>query len=146
MTDSNEQEVVVQQPTVEGVVRELRVASLDELKAIREVRKANAQPFTIPGTDITVMIAPCTATDSYKAQIAQLKAIKIESDEERVGFLQATASALIKSCVVDPVLDDEALAALNDFDATAIGALFDKCQQMSQLGDVGETGLMESFS
>jgi len=137
---------VVAEPTVEEVVQEMRVASLEDIKSLPEMRKAHAVPFDIPDTPFRVMIAPCTAVAQYGAIVSQLKLLRTEDDDERKTQIQAAGNALVKNCVVEPVLDDEALEAINNYNGYALTALLQKCREVSKLGEEGETDVVEAFS
>lgn len=151
MTDETMSENVVAQPTeyevVEEAVKEIRTASLEDLKNLPEIRKANGTPFTIPGTNLTVKIAPCTMLDSYKAGVAALQSNKLEDGTpEKLEHQQIQTRATLKACVVDPVLDDEAIDALERYSANGLIELLFECQRISAIGDVQDTDVSESFS
>lgn len=149
MTDKNVESGVVPEPTTEQiteVIKQQQVASLAQLKLLPQIRKANAVPFQIPGTEFVVKIAPCTVTDAYKAIVSELKTVDIEDDEERIANLRTSANALIKACVVEPELDDEAVNAINDFNANALGDLITECKKISGLDKPMSTTVSEAFS
>ena len=139
-------ESVVQEPTVEAVIEEMKVASLEQLKELPAIRKAGAVPFTIPGTDLTVMLAKCTGTTKYMMSVQQVQLAQAEDEDDRLKWLRAQNNALIKSCVVDPVLDDESIEALNEFNGDAVEALVARCVELSSDGRIKAQELLESFS
>lgn len=147
MTDETMSENVVAEPTVDDVVKELRTASLEDLKRLPEIRKANAVPFKLPGTDLQVKIAPCTMLDSYKSGVAALQSAKLDDGSpEKLEHQQIQARAMLKACVVEPVLDDEAIEALEGYSANGLAALLFECQRISALGGVLDTDVAEDFS
>lgn len=148
MSDESKQEAVVQDTTeVEReVIEQMAVASLEQLKSLPIIRKQKAVPFEIPGTGMVVKIAPTTASAEFKASVQQLRAITVENDEEKEAIRQVIARGLLKACVVEPELDDEALDALQDYNASALTALLNRCHEISHLENVSDTTVAESFS
>ena len=143
--------VVPEQPTVDAVVQNKR-ASLDDIKALPDVRKSKAVPFVIPGTGLEVLVAPCSQSARYKSMMRALSAIKESTDKnpgaddnQRVEIIEAMASSMIKACVVEPALDDEAIAALNEFNASGVTALLEKCREVSGMDTSDDTKAVESF-
>lgn len=148
MSDETVEQHVVQDTTEaeREVIEQMSVASLEQLKSLPVMRKASAVPFEIPGTGLVVKIAPCTATEAFTASVHQLRAIASESDEERFSIRQIMARSLVKSCVVEPELDDEALDAIDNYDVRGLTALLQKCHEVSGMDDVMVTDQAESFS
>ena len=146
--EQNEQEAVVAE-TTEVTVAEVReaqkIATLEQFKQLPEVRLKQAVPFTIPDSDVTVLIAKCDATTKYMMTIQQLKASSTEDEDERIAFLKAMNNGFIKSCVVEPKLDDEAIEALQQFTSVGFEALLSKCAEISG-NTQAVTEITEAFS
>lgn len=149
MTDKNVESGVVPEPTTEQiteVVKEMKVASLSQLKELPAIRVAKAVPFVIPGTELTVMLAPCDGVTQYSNSIKQMKLLSSEDVDEQEAMMRAIGNAIVKSCVVEPKLDDDALQALNEYNGTALTALMEKCKEISDLADMANTVATETFS
>ena len=133
---------------VEEFIKESRRASLEDIKALPGMRKALAVPFVIPGTDLEVLLAPSSQTDRYKSMIGAMAIIQASdgNDEgQRVQMIEGMANSLIKSCVIEPLLDDESIAALNEFSATGVTALLVKCREICGMDTADDSQAVENF-
>lgn len=145
---------VTQMPTEEmkeevmQEVIEAKRASLDDIKNLPCVRKAKAEAFVIPGTELEVLVVPSSQSERYKAMISSLAAIKASDDKDegqKVKIIENMANSLLKACVVEPELDDDAIAALNEFSADGVTALLSKCRQVSGMDTADDSQAMENF-
>lgn len=146
--ETNNTEDVVEtatEVTVGDVLEAQKIATLEQFKKLPEVRLAQAVPFTIPDSDITVLLAKCDATTKYMMTIQQLKASGTEDEDERIAFLKAMNNGFIKSCVVEPKLDDEAIEALQQFTSSGFEALLGKCAEITG-NTQAVTEITEAFS
>jgi len=145
---SRDEEAVSPEQTdvVAEVVAEMRAASLEDLKNLPVLRKAQAEDFEVPGTGLTVKLAKCTGNTKYVMSVQQMQMVQTEDEDERGKMVKAMNNAIIKSCCVEPVLDDEAIEALNEFNADAVEALVARCVELSSGGTIKSTDLLESFS
>lgn len=137
---------------IEEVIVQSRRASLEDIKGLPGMRKAQAVPFVIPGTDLEVLLAPSSQTQRYKGMIVALAAIKQstdaddkQDDNQRVEIIEAMANSLLKSCVLEPPLDDEAIAALNEYNSTGVTALLEECRKISGMDSTDDTKVVENF-
>ena len=144
-TEHDGQEVCQEQPTVESVVAEMKVASLEDLKTLPEIRKASAVPFQIPGTPFTVMLAKCSGITKYVMNVQQMLMVQTDDADERLKYLTAMNNAIIKSCVIQPVLDEDAIQAINEYDGSALEMLLAKCVELSSDGKIKQTDMLENF-
>lgn len=139
------EETVAQEPTAEDVVKEMVVASLADIKGLPDERLKQAVPFTIPGTKLTVMVAPCDALTQYDAVITQMKMLGTEDEAEKRKQLEILGNSMLKACVVDPKLDDGAIDALNQYVGGAVTALLGKCRELSNIDNALNTVGSEAF-
>lgn len=142
--EMKQEEVVVAQPTI---VAEKKVSTLDDIKRLPQDRIANAQPFTLPGTNITVMLAKCSGTAKFVLNAQQLQRFRQEDEgnKDESKWLEMMSRTVVKSCVVDPVLDDEAVTALAEGECDAFEALVRKCMELSADEGISETSVLENF-
>lgn len=148
MVDETQDNGVVAGTTdaVDEAVKGVKRASAEDILALPALRIAQAKPFVIPGTGLEVMVAACSGTDAYRHTVAGLCAVKAEGDEKKVAAMKVVGNAIIKSCVVDPELTDEAIQALNEYSANGLGALLEFCKTISGLGDLYRTADFEDFT
>ena len=138
----------LKEEVLEEVIETKRRASVEDIKNLPCVRKAKAEAFVIPGTELEVLVAPSSQSDRYKAMISSLAAIKASDDKDesqKVKIIENMANSLLKACVVEPELDDEAIAALNEFSADGVTALLSKCRQVSGMDTADDSQAMENF-
>jgi len=138
-TQVDDTQIVTEKPTQEDLSEEM-YATVDEIKAWRQKRIDDAKPFEVPGTGKYFLIASADTASMYRAIVAELEGMT----ENRADWFEAVNDTLLKTCVVKPVLDDEAIAALKASDGQMVLAIVTKCRQVSGLEE-GTVGA-ENFS
>jgi len=136
----------IEREVVEQVVREYRRASLKDILQLPALRRTQAIPYVIPGTDLEVLIAPASYTDVYKASVSTIKASKIEDTNEQLDALEANAIGLLKACILEPEMTDEAIEALRNYSQFGFSALVKACREISGIAGVSEADNLEGFT
>lgn len=110
-------------------------ASIDDIKQIGAKRIANAVPFPLPTLGMKVMVAPCDSR-TYNAMMSAMFSAGDEIDPGAMS--ERTTIIVLKACVVEPKLDDEAVQALLDGAGADIMPLLAFCRKISRINDAGE--------
>jgi len=131
--------IVTKKITQEDLSEDL-YATVEEIKTWRQKRIDDAEPFEVPGTGKYFLIASADTAAMYKSIVAELEGMT----ESRTDWFEAVNDTLLKTCVVKPVLDDEAIAALKASDGQMVLAIVTKCREASGLSE-GTVGA-ENFS
>lgn len=139
VTKGKKTKIVTEKPTQESLSEEL-YATVDEIKSWKQKRIDNAEPFEVPGTGKYFLIASADTASMYRAIVAELEGMT----ENRADWFEAVNDTLLKTCVVKPTLDDDAIAALKASDGQMVLAIVTKCRQLSGLEE-GTVGA-ENFS
>ena len=135
------------------------------LQQAREERKKNAIDLYLPSVDMTIKVAPASASDYYFEVLNIFRSLPAEETENRpvipvkteegrvLGIDRNQARVLLKASIVEPELDDEAVELLFNLPIGEFQMLIMACIAASassiielseKLGNV-ETGGLEGF-
>jgi len=129
------------QKTEETVTQEATddFATLDDVKSWPQKRLDEAEVFEVPGTGKKFLIAKADMATAYHAVSVQLHGMT----DDQSDWVEKINTVLLKSCVVKPKLDDEAIEALNNSDVRMVQAVIEKCREVSGLDE--DTEGVENF-
>lgn len=126
--------------------RPINVPSLEELKAAGrkaatlDARIARALPFPLETLGYEVMVAPTHGMDMYEKLFARGNEF-FQTQEGMMSVDFAFVKMVVLNCVVEPVLDDEALEIIIEADANEFGMLSAFCQQISNVDGLEATAI-----
>lgn len=127
--------------------KENPVPSLDDLKTSAkqaqsdEERAKRAKRVPMPSLGFDLMVAKPMGFDLYD-QLFSGTAVQVEGDgdDRSITVDSAFRKALIKNCVVQPKLDDEAVDLILSGDGEDALALFTQCMMMAHGGSDSSIG------